>query len=189
MRILIAGILGAIAMFAWTAVAHMATPLGMTGFSRISDEAPVLAAMSGAMGAQGGLYIFPWVDPNDPKMMEKVAELEKVNPHGMILYHGAGQNMETDMGPLLTAEFIKQLVQTLIAAWIASMIAAGFATRWLTVIGIGISASIATNVSYWNWYGFPMDYTLAQIVIEIVGAIVAGAAIAWWLGRGTAKTA
>jgi hypothetical protein len=33
-------------------------------------------------------------------------------------------------------------------------------------------------VSYWNWYGFPFDYTMAQIVIEVVSALVAGLAIA-----------
>jgi hypothetical protein len=189
MRILIAGLLGAIAMFIWTAVAHMATPLGRTGFSQIPNEAPVLDAMNSSMGAKAGLYFFPWVDPNDPKMMEKSVELEKAHPHGMILYHGAGQDIDTDMTPMLIQEFLKQFVQALIAAWIASMIVGGFATRWLAVIGIGVSASIATNVSYWNWYGFPMDYTVAQIVIEVVSAIVAGAAIAWWIGRGAAKAA
>lgn len=34
-RILLAGILGGIAMFAWSTIAHMVLPLGMTGFSEI----------------------------------------------------------------------------------------------------------------------------------------------------------
>jgi hypothetical protein len=41
-------------------------------------------------------------------------------------------------------------------------------------------------VSYWNWYGFPLDFTEAAIIIEIVSAVVAGIAIAAVLPRKTA---
>ena len=59
MRILIAGFLGAIAMFIWTSIAHMATPLANTGFSHVSDEAPLLAEMQKSIGTKGGLYFVP----------------------------------------------------------------------------------------------------------------------------------
>src|SRR5580704_16351603 len=69
MRILIAALLGAIAMFAWTSVAHMATPLAYIGFSPIPNEAPVLSAMETNIGAKPGLYFYPWLDPKDPHAM------------------------------------------------------------------------------------------------------------------------
>ena len=71
----------------------------------------------------------------------------------------------------------------LLAAWIVSMIAGGFALRLGAIVAMFGSSAIAVNISYWNWYGFPLDYTIAQIVIELVSGLVAGAAIAWWLGR------
>ncbi len=40
---------------------------------------------------------------------------------------------------------------------------------------IGLLASLATNVSYWNWYGFPASYTLSYMSTQIVGFLVAGA--------------
>jgi hypothetical protein len=186
MRIVIAGILGAIAMFIWTAIAHMATPLGTIGFQQMSGEATVLKTMKDSIGAKAGLYFFPWVDMKDPNAMQKADALQKTEPSGLLLYRPAGQGMGPDMTPMLIKEFIKQLVQTLIAASITSMVA-GFAMRWVTVVGIGVSAAVATDVSYWNWYGFPLDYTLAAITMEVVSAIVAGVVIAWWLGRGEAK--
>ena len=70
MRILIAGLLGAIAMFVWTSFAHMATPLDSAGFSQMKNESVVLSAMKSGVGEKRGLYFFPWVDPKDPKMME-----------------------------------------------------------------------------------------------------------------------
>jgi hypothetical protein len=178
MRILLAGLAGAVAMFVWTAIAHLATPLGYTGFSQIPNEAAVLHTMNDSIGAKPGLYFFPWIDPTDPKAMEKSEALEKANPSGLLLYRPTGAGMGSDMTPMLVKEFIKQLAQALIAAWIVSMIAAGFATRVGVVTLIGVSASIATNVSYWNWYGFPLDFTCAAIVTEVVSGLAAGLAIA-----------
>jgi hypothetical protein len=79
---------------------------------------------------------------------------------------------------MLIKEFAKQFVQALIFAWIVSMIALGFTSRVLAVAAMGVSSAIATNISYWNWYGFPFDYTMAQVIIEVISALVAGLAIA-----------
>ena len=121
MRILIAGLLGAIAMFLWTFVAHMVTPLGSTGFSHMQGEAAVLDTMDKSIGDHPGLYFFPWVDQNDPKMMEKSAALEKIHPSGLLLYRPAGKGMEGMPPSMLITEFVKQFVEATIAAWIVSM--------------------------------------------------------------------
>jgi mannose/fructose/N-acetylgalactosamine-specific phosphotransferase system component IIC len=42
------------------------------------------------------------------------------------------------------------------------------------VLIAGILASITTNVSYWNWYGFLGVYTASYILIEIVGFALVG---------------
>lgn len=175
-------------MFVWSAVAHMATPLATIGFSQMTNEPAAMQAMTSEnIGTGTGLYIFPWTDPNDPKMMEKYTALAKTHPTGMLLYRPVGQDMDAgNMTPMLIKEFLKQFAQALIAAWIVSMIAASFISRTVVVTAIGISTAIATNVSYWNWYGFPLDYTIAQIIMEIVGALVAGLAISAVLGRRTA---
>ena len=182
MRILVAALLGAIAMFIWTAIAHTVTPLATMGISQIPNETAVMSAMQSSM-SKPGLYFYPWFDAKDPDAMKKSAESQKVKPHGFLIYNPPGVNVDADMTPMLVKEFIKQFAEALIAAWVVSMIAGGFALRWGAVIGIYVATSIATNVSYWNWYHFPMDYTAAQIAMELVSGIVAGAAIAWWLGR------
>jgi hypothetical protein len=179
MRILLAALAGAVAMFVWTAIAHMATPLATMGFSKMTNEPAVLQAMTSEnVGTKTSLFIFPWTDPKDPKMAQEYDTLAKTHPTGMLIYRPVGQAMSaSNMMPMLTKEFIKQFVQALIAAWIVSMIAASFLGRTGIVTAIGVSTAIATNVSYWNWYGFPLDYTIAQIIMEIVGAFVAGLAI------------
>src|SRR5690242_18413345 len=52
MRVLIAGILGGVAMYIWSTIAHVALPLGQTGFSQMPNEAAVLAAAQASNGAK-----------------------------------------------------------------------------------------------------------------------------------------
>ena len=59
MRILVAGLLGAIAMFVWTSIAHMATPLDSAGMSHMANEPVVLSAMQKGVGGKAGFYFFP----------------------------------------------------------------------------------------------------------------------------------
>jgi ABC-type transport system substrate-binding protein len=182
MRILIAGLLGAIAMFVWTAIAHMATPLAFTGFSKMQNEHAVLATLPSGIGKKPGLYFYPWVDPKDPHMEQTATALMKVNPNGFIVYHPAGTNY--DMMPLMMQEFAKELAQSLIAAFLLSLtMIAGYLGRVGFVTLIGAFGALGTDASYLIWYGFPCSYTLAQMTIEIVGALAAGLVIAWWIGR------
>jgi hypothetical protein len=186
MRVLIAGLLGGIAMYIWSTVAHVALPLGQVGFSQMPNEAAVLSAAQASNGGKDGLYFFPWVNPKDPQMMEKEAAAIKVNPSGLLLYHPPGHGM-TDMAGAMITEFIKELVQALIAAFLVSLAVIG--TYWSRVgfvTLIGVVAAITTNVSYWIWYGFPADYSLAAVFIEFMDYVAAGLAIAWWLGRKSA---
>jgi hypothetical protein len=55
MKILLAGILGAVAMFIWTSIAHMFLPLGEAGIAEIPNESAVLSAMQSNIGNQTGL--------------------------------------------------------------------------------------------------------------------------------------
>jgi hypothetical protein len=182
-RVLIAGILGGIAMYIWSTLAHVVLPLGQVGLSQMPNEAAVLAAAQASNGEKDGLYFFPWVDPKDPQMMQKMDAAIKTNPSGLMLYHPPGHGMTEMAGPMIM-EFLKEILQALIAAFLVSLAAVrtyfgrvGFVTL------IGVAAAITTNISYCIWYGFPADYTFAAIVIELVDYIAAGLAIAWWLGR------
>src|ERR1700677_4337030 len=126
MRVLIAGILGAIAMFVWMSIAHIATPLATTGFSQIPNEGPVLSAMRNSMGNTQGLYFYPWTDMKGPKAMEKQAEVFKTKPHGILIYNPPGS--PGMMPSMMFEEFVKEAVLSLIAAFLLMQTAlAGYA--------------------------------------------------------------
>ena len=177
-RVLIAGVLGGIAMFVWTSVAHMFTPLGQIGMLSIPNEDSVLVPMQAAMGDKAGMYFFPGVDVNDPNGMTAYEEKAKTAPWGIMIYHPPGA--DAGMSPTqLVAEFAKELVQTLIAAFLLSLtVIATYLMRVTFVTLISISAALSTNVSYLIWYKFPLDYTLGYMSIEVISGIVAGLVIA-----------
>ncbi|MEY2494650.1 MAG: hypothetical protein QOJ45_1142 [Verrucomicrobiota bacterium] len=50
----------------------------------------------------------------------------------------------------------------------------------------GILAAIATNVSYWNWWGFPTVYIASYMFIEIVGFFLVGLVAAFFFRKSPA---
>ena len=183
-RIILAGVLGGVAMFIWSWVGHDVLPLGHVGIREIPDEQPVLAAMQASMGQTAGLYFFPGLGfgPNPTRAQETEAmkhrnEQLAANPSGILIYHPPGYVFS--FGKSLGTEFGTEFIESLLVAFLLAQTSiAGFRGRLGFVIVAGILASIATNISYWNWYGFPGNYIAAYMCIQIVGFICAGIVIA-----------
>ena len=60
-----------------------------------------------------------------------------------------------------------------------------FTGRVSFVTVAGILAAIATNIPYWNWYGFPKRYTVAYMFTQVVGFFVVGIVSALILRKST----
>jgi hypothetical protein len=181
-RILIAGIVGGLILFAWGAISHMATPLGHMGLANMAPdrEAAVVAAMKGAM-SERRIYMFPGIDMNDPKAVEEPAYLARVasGPTGLVIYN-PGRGSTAPERKALAIEFTMNVIECLIAAFIVAQLAPSvtYARCVVLVTLIGLSGALMVDGSYWNWYKFPDDYFLAQLAMNTLGASAAGLAIA-----------
>ena len=179
-RVFLAGLLGGIAMFAWTSLTHMVLPLGDAGVKEMPNEQGVLNAMHSTLGEASGFYFFPGtgLGPN-ATMQQKRAAMDQygqklaVNPSGILIYHPAGAKPMTT-GQLATEFFTELIESLLVVILLAQTRLTSFASRLGFVIVAGMLATIATNVSYWNWYGFPATYTAAYMTTGIIGFICAG---------------
>lgn len=179
-RVLLVGLLGGIAMFAWTSLAHMVLPLGGAGMKEIPNEQAVLSAMQASLGQAPGLYLFPSTGLGpDATMQQKRAAMDQygqklaANPSGILIYHPVGAKPMTT-GQLGT-EFLTELIEALLAVILLSKTRlTSFASRLGFVIVAGLLATVATNVSYWNWYGFPATYTAAYMTTGVVGFVCVG---------------
>jgi len=180
MKILLAGILGGIVMFIWTSIAHMALPLGEAGLGEIPNESAVLSAMQSNIGEQTGLYIFPGrglgknaTRQEKQEAMKHMGEKIATNPSGILMYHAPGRPLS--LGKLLGVELGTELLEAILVVFLlAQTRIASFAGRVGFVLAAGILAAIATNVSYWNWHGFPCVYTASYMLIQIVGFLCVG---------------
>lgn len=188
MKILLAGILGAVAMFIWTSIAHMALPLGEAGISEIPNEQAVLAAMQSNIGEKSGLYFFPGlgVGPNATRQekneaMKQEAAKMASGPSGLLIYNYA---RPFAFAKALTIEFGTELVEAILVVFLlAQTTIASFVGRVGFVLVAGILATIATNVSYWNWYGFPWLYTVSYMLTQIIGFLCIGIVAAFVLPK------
>jgi ABC-type antimicrobial peptide transport system permease subunit len=89
----------------------------------------------------------------------------------------------------LIAEFALEIVESLLLAGALALVAGGFGARFGAAALVGLVAAVTTNLSYWNWYGFPLDYTLATGFTELMKYVVAGLVIALVLSRRKAAPA
>jgi hypothetical protein len=183
-RVLLAGVLGGIAMFVWSSIAHIALPLGKAGIKEIPNEEAVLSGMQAQLGTTSGFYAFPGMGlgPNPTRQEENAAMQQyeqklAANPSGILIYHPPGAKALTP-GQLMT-EFFTELAEALLLALLmAQTTLATFASRIGFVIMVALMAAITTNLPYWNWYGFPTSYTTAYMTIEFVDYLVAGLVVA-----------
>ncbi len=193
MRIFLAALLGGVAMFIWSAIAHMALPLGEAGVRDVPSAA-VLDGLQSNLGDQAGLYVLPGFglgpDATSAQKREAMQHLDQrvaKYPSGLLMYFPAGGRPLT-MGRYLGVEFATEFLESLLVVLLlvcTRLVTFGARLGFVTVAGV--LAAIATNISYWNWYGFPAVYTAAYIFMQVVGFFLAGIAIALVLkNRGTA---
>lgn len=175
---LLAGVLGGLAFWGWSAVAHMLLPLGEAGVKEMPDEQTITASIKAGLPHRG-LYIFPGTGlPPTATQSEKNAAMKTIyqkmatGPSGLLVYH---PTRDASFIRMLLTELGTNIVQMLLAVFLLSQTRlSGFAARWWFVTMAGILAAISTNISYWNWYGFPRLYTLSYTATILIGFVVAG---------------
>jgi hypothetical protein len=181
----LAAVLGGVAFFLWSFVAHMLTGLGSTGVQELPNEQPVVAAAKANIPASG-FYIFPGSGlpasaSNSEKMKamgsEAVQAKIKAGPTGILIFNaGPGQGVTPQR---LLIELFTNIIQIFLAVLLLGQTRiVNFVGRWRFITIAGFLAAISTNISYWNWYGFPGNYTLAYIATIAVGFVVAGLVVA-----------
>ena len=175
---LLAGVLGGLAFFFWSFVAHDVLPLGKAGIKEIPNEQAVLASMQANM-PDHGLYFLPGLGlPENATRAQQAAAMEarmhkvETGPSGFLVYHPA---LNFSFGKALAVELGTNILQVLLAVLLLGQTRiVNFFGRWRFITIAGVLAAISTNISYWNWYGFPGSYTLAYICTVAMGFVFAG---------------
>jgi len=84
--------------------------------------------------------------------MKQIAAKAASGPSGLLMYH---PTRPFTFGKWMGIEFGTELLEAILVVFLLGQTRiASFAGRVGFVFVAGILAAIATNVSYWNWYGF-----------------------------------
>src|SRR5260370_22668060 len=167
-KILLAGVLGGLALFAWESVAHMALPLGEAGIRGLGEhEAPVLAAFRDHV-KEPGFYYFP--APEDKrgmtadqkgKDMQVGVQRAASEPEGILIVYPQGRVVT--LGTRLPIQLAADVVVMLIAAFLLSKatMLKGYGSRVGFVTLMGLIPTLQPDMPPWTWHGFPGTYFAA----------------------------
>ena len=175
-KIVLAGSLGGIVAFIWSAIVHMCPVTGHLGLSTMNekDEGAVLAALKGNLQAPG-LYFFPGMDMTKEmtkEQREAWTARYRAGPAGLLLYHPNGREpMEPKQ---LIIEFLSTVLCALIAASILSATVGSVRCRATMVAMMGLFTWLAISISQWNWYGFPFSFIAVDAIDQVIGWLLAG---------------
>jgi hypothetical protein len=184
MRVLIAAILGGVVFFFWGFVAHELLSLGELGIKDIPNEQVLLPQLQASL-SDPGFYRIPGLgEPPNATSEQKKAAMQQAQqkaasgPYGILVYHPVGGEV-LSMGRQLGREFgLNVAVALLMAILLAWAGLSSFASRLGFVTLAGVMVTLLTNVQYWNWFGFPANYTLAAMATHVIGFFLAGIVIA-----------
>jgi hypothetical protein len=183
-RILLAALLGGLALFAWESVAHLMTPLGEMGFKTLDDEATVLPVLKTTVH-DSGFYFFPapqyragMSSAEKSAAMDAAMQKYQQGPSGMILIL---RNGATAMTPQqLLTQFVADLVAMLIAAILLAQLGPGvsFARKLSLFALLALFPTLRMGVPWVNWYHFPNSLFAAQFIVDFAGFLIAGLIVA-----------
>ena len=177
-RILIAGVLGGVAMFMWGAFCHMVLPISSMAIKSLPNETAIVPLLQRDI-KEPGLYFFPGMDMSATLTEEQQREWEAryiAGPIGILVYQPTGYPPLS--ARLLLTELISDILAAFIVAWLLSLIGVNLARGLIIGGALGLFAWLTLSVSYWNWYGFPKVYILGEAVDQIIGWALAGLVIA-----------
>jgi hypothetical protein len=177
MKSVLAAIVGGLVVFVWSAVAHMALPIGTMGMSTLPDEQPVLDVLKEKVPAPG-LYFVPAMDPKnkDPQYRAAWQAKYESGPSGLLIIHPNGMKAMTPR--LLLTELLADVAAAWIVALVFAAMAAGDGRRMMIAALLGLFAWLSISVSYWNWYGYPLVYVTGEALDQIIGWALGGLAMA-----------
>jgi hypothetical protein len=163
-------------MMAW-----MALPLHTPTIAGLPNETEVTAILKG-QNLNTGVYTAPmWESDADMSDAEsKFYQNHLAGPVYSIYYQRDGM---VPMGPKvlmmgLVIDFLAALLVAMLLAAAASGCCKSYGYRVGFVVGMGMFTALIGHVSYWNWMNFPLDYTVAFVIDNVVGWTLAGLVIA-----------
>ena len=157
---------GGLIVFLWSSLSWMVLPFHEKTVGKLTDAAPIVAALQ---GAPSGVYILP----NDP-----TGQMAPTDPFLFVSYEKKGWG---PMGPSMLAALVIQCVGAFFWTWILGKMPSltpKSAALYGAMFGlcVGVLAYLPNTV----WWKFSPAFTLLYLVDAVVAWAAASAVVARW---------
>ena len=185
MRVILAGIVGGVAMFMGGFLTHGVLHIDGMFMKDLPSETPVASAINDTI-SQRGWYVFPARTKlmSTPEGQKELGEKMNSGPSGIVIFNPKGG---FDQKTLLGTEYISNAALCIILSAVLARVSGSKPTRIALATLLGVAAWLAIDVSYWNWDKFPDTYVLAGLIDQGTGWFLAGTVITLILGKNKNK--
>jgi hypothetical protein len=188
MRTILAALLAAFVVMIWGAVSWVVLPWHLMTMSTIPDGEAVVSVLSERL-AEPGIYHYPGVpeEGGDARVEEAWAERYRRGPNIHFLAYSV-EGFEPSNPWIYVRGFLLNVVAAFLAAALLARAAPAlprFGHRVLFVALLGGFAAVQARLLDWNWWAFPLDYSLVMAVDLVVAWTLAGLVLAWRIGPAT----
>lgn len=167
-------VIGTLIFFIWNAISWMALPFHSNSFSTIPEQAIDFDKLKAALPADG-VYHFPgYPDTDDAENVKAVEQRMANGPRVALMVYKEGGSSLFD-----PQQFIWGLLINLATVLLLYYVVSGFAIRtsktmMAACLFIGLIISFVSDLSLMNWYFYPLDFTIANIIDHIVPFLLIG---------------
>ncbi|MGH7570327.1 MAG: hypothetical protein ACREMK_00595 [Gemmatimonadota bacterium] len=178
-RLLVAALLAAIVVTLWGAVSWMVLPWHHMVLDGIPDGEAVTQAL-GERVTGSGVYHYPGPEDGDS---DAWVERYRRGPNiSFLAWSATGSDPWSPW--FLVAGFLLNLVAAFLAAALLAAAAPalpGLGSRVLFIALLAGFAALQSRLVDWNWWRFPLDYSLVAAFDLVIGWSLAGLVLAWRL--------
>ena len=168
MKLIKAGVLGGLVLFAWSSISWMALPWHQKTFKSFKIEPAIMVAMKA--GSQGsGVYMMPSMD-------KKADKKKSTDPFAFVVYNDKGYG---DMNKRMAVALVENILTALLAAFFLSRCKIkDYGSRVLTLGLLGLFAGLAAHVPNLIWWGHSPAFTFVAVADLLIGWTLAGLVMA-----------
>jgi len=184
MKILLrSGLAGGFIVFLWGALSWMVLPYHAKTLNHFQDERIVQAALTtNALGA--GIYVLPHPEPENAKLPDALARQRALSrqrqaehgPFALVVFQPRGTG---PMMFLMARGLALKVLAAILMTWL--LLQAGpmsYRRRVFFVMVAAMMGAILIHLEQWNWWAFPDDYVLLQMLDLLMGWFLAGLVMA-----------
>jgi hypothetical protein len=163
---------GGLILFVWGFISWMVLPWHQMSYNSFKDEKQVQQVIKNNANGEG-IYILPHCCNKDAK---ELSALRKEGPTMFACVRMTGYHMGAK--PVVISLITQILGAALIAWMLMQLKTKEYKSKVLFVTAAGFFVGLMGVVPSWNWWGFPLGYTVVMWLDLIIGWFLAGLAMA-----------